>query len=107
MRSGFLQFFGAIATHTDEDEIRAADRMAAERKQSCAVLRANMKRDEVYVRMALADGVKIQKQLTLSENRLREQLSSTERGLRNMKRSTGTSMVTWSLKSTSRFGMKL
>ena len=53
-----LKILSAAATTQDEQLLRRAQRMEADRSIACAELRANMLKSEAYTKMSLAEGKK-------------------------------------------------
>ena len=75
---GFLRMIASIAPTTDEQELRAADRMAEGRDVVCGEIRARMKKNSIYCRQMFADAQHVMDKLTGDWDKLDEAMQDSE-----------------------------
>ena len=63
-----FKILSVTGARQDEQELRAADRLAEDRTNACAELRARMRKNQVYCRQTLADAERTAKTLHDTES---------------------------------------
>ena len=79
--AGFLmrqmRMFGAAGITTDEDAVRAAERLEDE-GAACAEIRARMRKNQIYCRQKLADTEKLKQTMSACQDTLSDRLKGSE-----------------------------
>jgi Ca2+-binding EF-hand superfamily protein len=75
-----FKILSVTGARQDEQELRAADRLTEDRSEACAVLRARMRKNQVYCRQTLADAEQTAKMLHANEDKVMAALQESEKG---------------------------